>query len=70
MISLEFVIVVGTVMMMGLTLFGANKLSSYLIDLQLHRVKEKNGSEEDQYLSLPEKDAEHEQRHSGKKVSG
>ena len=52
MISLEFVIVVGTVMMMGLTLYGANKLSSYLIDRQLHRVKEKTGSEEDHYLSL------------------
>ena len=70
MISLEFVIIVGTVMMMGLTLYGANKLSSYLIDLQLHRVKEKTGSEEDQYLSLSEKDTEHEQYHIGKKVSG
>lgn len=70
MISLEFVIVVGTIAMMGLTLLGANKLSGYLIDLQLHRVKEKTGSEEDHRLSLPEKDAEHEQRHIRKKVSG
>ncbi|MBQ1530636.1 MAG: hypothetical protein IIZ57_00695 [Solobacterium sp.] len=70
MISLEFVIVVGTVMMMGLTLYGANKLSSYLIDLQLHRVKEKTGSEEDHYLSLAEKDTEHERYRVGKKVSG
>ena len=70
MISMEFVLLVGTCIMMGLALYSANKLSSYRIDLQLHRVKEDDTTEENQHRFLLEKDFGHERKRISKKISG
>lgn len=68
MMSVEFLIIISTVLLIGLTLFGAIRLSSYLIDLQFHRLDKQDETEEDRQSLTWKRDTEHECCCTGKKV--